>query len=148
MNADGKVVILITAGRNIRDGKPIERILKQCVHVYSAENIILRHGNARGGDSYARFIARRLKITVQDRPVEYYGLSWKQGLYIGNVRNEKMLDETPIPSIVLAFPDNDSRGTYNCIDAALDRDIPVKMYCDYLSQHNASRIKYMDIICE
>jgi hypothetical protein len=56
-----------------------------------------------------------------------------------------MLDADPVPDIVIAFPDDNSRGTYNCIDQALKRDIPVEMYCDYLSLDNRNRTKYENI---
>lgn len=145
MSADGKLVILVTAGREIKDPKPMRRVLRCYVDKYGARNITLRQGAARGGDTVSKFVSRGLGITdIEDRPVEYYGLDWERdGKNAGNLRNECMLDEDPIPVIVLAFPDDSSRGTYNCVDAAIRRDIPVHMYFDYLSANNPKRAKYI-----
>lgn len=142
MTADGKIVILITAGRTIRDGHPIERVLREKVALYGAENIIFRHGNAKGGDSYGKFIARKLKVAaIEAFPIE--DEMWQlYGLAAGNIRNEEMLDTEQIPDIVIAFPDDQSRGTYNCIDAAIKRNIPVEIYFDYLSVDNSKRKQY------
>jgi hypothetical protein len=139
------IVILITAGRNIRDGSPIERVLRGYVDEYGAENIVFRHGDARGGDSYGKFIARKLKVAaIEAFPID--DEAWQiHGLPAGNIRNEEMLDTDPVPDIVIAFPDDKSRGTYNCIDQALLRYIPVEMYCDYLSPDNQNRKKYENI---
>jgi hypothetical protein len=139
------IVILITAGRNIRDGSPIERVLRRYIDLFGASNITLRHGDAKGGDNYGKFIARKLKVAaIESFPID--DEAWQiHGLSAGNIRNEEMLDTDPVPDIVIAFPDDNSKGTYNCIDQALKRDIPVEMYCDYLSLDNRNRTKYENI---
>lgn len=142
MNVDGEFVILVTGGRDISDPDPIRHVLQRYIEEYGATNILLRQGMAKGADSIAKFIARRLGIkNIQDFPVT--SDDWlRYGKAAGNIRNEIMLDTDPIPNIVLAFPDNNSRGTYNCIDQAIKRDIDVKVYFDYLSPDNPKRMKY------
>lgn len=112
-------VIQITGGRGFRDYKTIYESLKPYVNKYGAANIIVRHGDAQGADTLAGMQAKRLGITVQARPIEYYGYSWqKDGLNAGNLRNRAMLNETPLPDVILAFPDKQSRGTWNMINDA------------------------------
>lgn len=124
-------VIQITGGRDFMDSSAIYNTMKPYVEQYGAKHIIVRHGKARGADSLSHMQARRLGViesNIQARPVEYYGLSWdldKEGNAAGNLRNIAMLEEEPKPDIVLAFPDANSKGTYNMIEFATERGIKV-----------------------
>jgi hypothetical protein len=131
-------VILITGSRTFKDPKPIKEKLQEYVDKYGARDIILRHGAAKGADTLAARVARNFGIKyMQDRSIEFYGLDWnKDGLNAGNLRNERMLDEDPKPDIVLAFPDENSKGTWNCIEAAKVRNIEVVIYAGELSHNN------------
>ena len=134
--------ILITAGRTITDPDPMWRVFTPLVEEIGAGNIIFRHGGAIGGDQYGAFVMRQLGVKIiQARPVPQEAWA-KYGKSAGNIRNEEMLDEEPIPNLVLAFPDDNSKGTYNCFDQALKRKIPAKIYFDYLSLDNPKRTKY------
>lgn len=123
----GFYVIQITGGRDYTDANAIYNMIKLYVDKYGAKNIILRHGAARGADSLSHFQARKLGISrIQSRPVEYYGYSWKpdrDGKAAGNLRNIAMLEEEPKPNVVLAFPTEQSKGTINMMQFALERDI-------------------------
>jgi hypothetical protein len=112
--------IQITGGRGFRDYKVIYESLKPYVDKYGAANIIVRHGAAQGADTLAGMQAKQLGITnIQARPIKYYGYSWeKDGLNAGNLRNRAMLLEMPKPDVVLAFPDKNSRGTWNMVNDA------------------------------
>ncbi len=125
-------VIQITGGRSFRDYKAIYDALKLQTDIYGADNIIVRHGNAIGADQIAGFQAKRLGIkNIQARKPEYYGYSWdldKDGFAAGNLRNQAMLDEMPTPDIVLAFPDRNSKGTWNMIDFATRAGILTHVY--------------------
>lgn len=135
-----KYVICITGSRTFIDRAPIREAIQECIDTYGARSIILRHGAARGADTIAKFIARDLGIEkIQDRPVEYYGYSWepdKDGKEAGNKRNKAMLEEMPIPDIILAFPNDDSKGTWNMIQFVNDKGMHIKVYYGALSHNN------------
>ncbi len=121
-------VIQITGGREFTDGSAIYNAMKPYIDKYGAKNIIVRHGKARGADSISHFQARKLGIPddqIQARPVEFYGLSWDNNAGAGNQRNIAMLEEEPKPDVVLAFPTENSVGTLNMMQFAMERDIDV-----------------------
>lgn len=121
-------VIQITGGRGFRDYKVIYESLKPYVDKYGAANIIVRHGNAQGADTLAGMQGKRLGITVQARKPEYYGYSWdldRDGFSAGDKRNKAMLAEEPLPDVVLAFPDKQSRGTWNMINDSISAGIEI-----------------------
>jgi len=126
------IIIQITAGREYTDDETIRNAIDAEVNTHGARNIIIRHGNARGGDRKAHLQALLLGIpkeNIQSRPVEYYGYSWERdGLNAGNLRNAAMLDEEPQPDKVLAFPDPQSRGTWNMVRLAEERGIPTDVH--------------------
>lgn len=137
-------VIQITGGRDYTDGSAIYNLMKQYVDKYGANNIIVRHGKARGADSLAHFQARRLGVPedhIQARPPEYYGFSWKEGLDAGNKRNIAMLEEEPIPNVVLAFPADNSVGTVNMMEFAMERNIELVVQGRAPEVINAADIK-------
>lgn len=130
-----KFVIQITGSRTWKNPHPIREKLKEYVEAYGAGNLILRHGNARGADVLSGVIAKKLGIEVQARNVEYYGFSWNAGRDAGQKRNEAMLDEEPKPDVVLAFPNEESIGTWNMIKSAKERKIDIWVYPTF---HNLS----------
>lgn len=123
-------VIQITGGREFTDYKAIYNMLLPYITKYGPTNIIIRHGNARGADKISDFQARRLKIpeaNIQSRPVSKE--EWDTiGLSAGNKRNIAMLEEKPVPNVVLAFPDKQSKGTWHMIDFAAQRAIETYVY--------------------
>lgn len=132
-------IIQITGGREFKDTSAIYNALKPYIDQYGAKNVIVRHGKARGADSYSHFEARKLGVietNIQARPVQFYNFAWEEGLDAGNKRNIAMLEEEPKPDIVLAFPDDNSRGTWNMVEYAKARHIPVEVYTGALSTDN------------
>jgi hypothetical protein len=129
-------VIQITGGRGFNIPSAIYDGLKPFVDTYGKKNIIVRHGGARGADQHSEFQARRLGISnIQSRPVT--DEEWKRvGKAAGNIRNIAMLEEEPKPDVVLAFPDENSRGTWNMIDFAKERGITVMLFAGALSPDN------------
>lgn len=57
------------------------------------------HGAARGADSIAGQVARKLGLLVNEFPADWRG----QGKAAGHIRNQLMLDEKP--DVVFAFKD-------------------------------------------
>lgn len=70
------------------------------------------HGGARGADTIADGIARRMGFDVWVFPADWA----RYGKSAGHRRNAEMISEGA--DVVLAFPLGESRGTRGCIRAA------------------------------
>ena len=82
-------------------------------------------GECRGADLMGRRAAETLGIPVQKFPAD-----WKKyGKRAGFMRNRQMLVEGK-PDIVLAFNRNNSPGTTDMCDCALDVGIEVKVFTE------------------
>jgi len=78
-------------------------------------------GAARGADSIAASIGRKLGREVREFPAE-----WDRfGRSAGYRRNMLMLDEDP--DLVIAFQVGNSPGTAHAIETARKREIPVEV---------------------
>lgn len=113
------MIVCVTGGRRFADGKKIAAELKrlQMVARKPAEEMTLVHGDCHkgGADKLADAAARELGWRVIPVPVDSsQDGSWPAA---GNKRNGRML-ETWMPAIVLAFPDDQSRGTWDCVRRA------------------------------
>ena len=86
--------------------------------------ITLVHGDARGVDRLAGVTGDGLGWTVKCEPAKW-DVYHKAA---GAIRNRVMLDMRP--DLVLAFHDNidQSRGTRDCMNEALKRGIPVRLF--------------------
>lgn len=108
--------VLVTGSRSWTDEAPIRARLEQlppCSFVM--------HGGARGVDRMAALIATELGHAVRA-----YQADWRrEGRRAGILRNLRMLDENP--DVVLAWWDGRSPGTWHCIEAAIERGIPVEV---------------------
>lgn len=80
-------------------------------------------GNVVGGvDWFARLWGEQ-----NDVPVQTVEADWrKHGRAAGPIRNGKMLDEGA--EQVIAIPDKRSRGTWDMVNQALGRNVPVYIY--------------------
>lgn len=77
-------------------------------------------GGARGVDTYAENFARK-----HGYEVEIYPADWdRHGKSAGYIRNK---DIVAAADRLIAFQQNQSRGTQNSIDLAMKRGIPVKV---------------------
>jgi hypothetical protein len=113
--------ILICGSRTFNDSRAIE---EQLGTFEGIEGITIIHGGARGADSLAGNIAKKL--------------GWKQLVFLpdwdlhgkcaGIVRNDLMLDQQP--DLVMAFWDGKSRGTQHTIREATKRKIKVIIHYD------------------
>ncbi len=112
--------VVVTASRHIRTGFLVRRELEVLVNRYGMTE--LAQGGARGGDYHALRWA-----TDTSFPCKTYGVDhmidgpWPAA---GPRRNERMLDCFK-PDLVIAFPQPSSRGTWRCIEAAVERGIRV-----------------------
>ena len=110
--------ILVCGDRDWTDIWTIYDVLNK----YPRDTIIL-HGAARGADTMAGTIAKKLKFTIHSCPAQWE----KYGKAAGPIRNRQMLDMNP--DLVIAFHNNieKSKGTKDCIKEAEKRGIPVEL---------------------
>lgn len=82
---------------------------------------VLIHGAARGADKLADEIGKELGFEIIACPAD-----WNlHGRAAGPIRNEQMLKHKP--DLVLAFPLEDSRGTWDMVRKAQSAGVTVKV---------------------
>ena len=116
--------LLVSGGRKYMD---YDKILSALVELGGKEGIeVLIHGAARGADSLAKKAAKVLGIPNLPFPVT--DEDWRlYGKFAGPMRNQKMLDEGH-PDFLIAFPDSDSRGTWDMIYRAKAAGLKLRVY--------------------
>jgi hypothetical protein len=108
--------VVVTGSRDYTDETKVRKHLAQLPR---PARVI--HGNYRGLDKLAARVATELGFEV--KPVS---ADWeKHGRAAGPIRNRVMLNLRP--NMVLAFPLEDSVGTWDTIEEARRRGIPVKV---------------------
>ena len=110
-------IAVVTGGREWNNPDAVRRALE----VNGPGIDLILHGDCRGLDMQAGDIAQDMGFLVAQMPAR-----WDEyGSAAGNVRNRWMLDCNP--ELVLAFHTDvaNSRGTKDCINQAVSRDIPV-----------------------
>lgn len=106
------VVMLVTGARSWDYPGMIRKVL-----LHHGPGLV-RHGAARGVDLIAdRFVRNQMQShegwDVDPHPVS--DEQWARSKWAGNARNQRMVDARPRPTVCLAFPGPESRGTYDCI---------------------------------
>lgn len=102
----------------------------------SEAEIVIAHGGARGADSIADAFARKHRWRVEVFPADWQ----KHGPPGGPIRNKAMLDAGA--DLVLAFPFGGrltSPGTWNCVDLAAIRGIPVAVFARSVLEGTVAR---------
>lgn len=119
--------ILITGSRYLDPYNPNNcQLMSDTLHTAAeklyaagATDITVVHGGARGADTLADIVARRLGLNTEPHPAKWH-LYGKQA---GPIRNKEMVDLGA--NIVLAFPVGDSRGTKHCMRVASQAGLTV-----------------------
>lgn len=111
--------VLVTGSRDWAHKGIVRRVLQQS----GATTVI--HGDARGADGIAKWIARSLGVTERGYPAKW-------DLYrraAGPIRNQEMLDKEHLPGDpierCLAFPLAQSVGTWDMVERCRKVGIPV-----------------------
>jgi len=113
--------VLVTGSRRAGDHKrgviyaALAELAIACAQ--NEEPLTIIHGGARGVDAMAHAAAEVLGVNVWSFPAEwdhYRSLGNHKGA--GMARNMEMLDYKP--DLVLAFPDNQSKGTLGMVEMA------------------------------
>jgi hypothetical protein len=103
------------------------RIVEQAFHdnlPFEAHHLLV-HGAARGVDSgVAQYAVDDWGMKTCVHPADWaaYGKS------AGPIRNQSMLDHHPDIDLVLAFPADSSRGTWDMVERAVKARLPVRIY--------------------
>lgn len=122
--------ILITGGRNWKDYAVIHNaIIDQTVGL-RAEEVTIVHGDARGADTIAGGVARKFGMTEESHPADWN----THHRAAGPIRNQKMVDLGA--DYALAFLEEGSKGTADCIKRIKKAGIPLTIYKDDGSVEN------------
>lgn len=121
--------VIITGSRDYRDPKPIRKAMQALLAEHGIYKF--RHGKAKGADNLGEYIARNI-LRLPD--INGYKADWdKHGNAAGPIRNREMLD-TEIAKegrdniIVIAFPLEQSKGTYDMIKYSRECKVEVRVY--------------------
>lgn len=109
--------MLITGSRNYADRDTLLDAIEYYLGETYIEDVIIIEGGARGADRIAREHALDMGYVVETYPVNWE----KYGKKAGVIRNQEMVDNGA--DICLAFPLEDSIGTYDCIRRAKNAGI-------------------------
>ena len=121
--AKGGKIIVVTGDRNYADDSTMFRRFKLLTAgMKNPSDYALVHGDCRGADRMAAAICADLGWNVVAFPADWN----KHGRAAGPIRNRLMLVHSS-PVMVCAFHDDfqSSKGTKDCVLAALERDIPI-----------------------
>lgn len=113
--------VLITGSRRWTDQATIETALREAAADLHPRTVTVVHGACPygGADIIAAAIGDRLGFVVEPHPA-----AWQEhGKAAGPLRNQEMVDLGA--DVCLAFPDADSRGTWDCVRRADAAGIPV-----------------------
>jgi hypothetical protein len=109
--AEATMRVLVCGSRVFRDEQTMRRVLED--ETRGEARVLLIHGGCRGADALAGKVAQEKGWDVQ-----IYRADWENhGHAAGPIRNQKMLEKSK-PTLVLAFPLTDSRGTKDMIRRA------------------------------
>lgn len=117
--------ILITGSRYWQDRTSIAEALTQAWNDHGRpDEVTVVHGECPygGADIIAAEIATERGWSVDPHPADWGGL----GSEAGPERNQEMVDLGA--DIALAFPEEGSRGTWDCVRKARDAGIPVTVW--------------------
>lgn len=101
-------------------------------HMDASAPFTVRHGRARGVDTYASQWVRHQRYcgwrAVTEDPWPVSKEAWAADPKgAGHARNRAMADALPRPDYIAAFQYRGSGGTRNCYDYARDRGIPGRL---------------------
>lgn len=117
-------VVLVTGSRTWDDYGFIYRRLASLAEAdHDGQQIVVVHGHAKkGADAMADKAARELGYGVRRYPAD-----WDLGAWAGMERNSTML-RVEAPQVVLAFWKDESSGTGDMIEKALDNGVYTEIH--------------------
>jgi hypothetical protein len=113
------VIVVVTGGRDFDDRQMLYDALDLLHQEPSGPITLIRNGGMTGADALSSRWAYDHKVDT-----DCFGAKWgRYGGQGGPMRNMEMLDATPSPDLVVAFPGG--RGTAGCVRSARARGIDV-----------------------
>ena len=110
--------IAVVGSRTFKNYNFLEETLDKLILERKFDNITIISGGARGTDTLAEYYAQNRKY-----PTIIHIADWNNlGKQAGYLRNEKIVDDA---DIIIAFHQNNSKGTKHTIDLAKNRGIEV-----------------------
>lgn len=115
--------VVVTGSRDLHNPEPVHNALRDQEDYFMDDKLRIVEGGAAGADAVALGYALEHGLDHA-----CYAANWKAyGKEAGPLRNAEMLDVEK-PDVVLAFPAINSKGTWDCIYKAVNRQIPVFIY--------------------
>lgn len=111
--------LAVVGGRKVTNYDLVEKILDDFIRRNGKPEMIVS-GGAKGVDSHAAIYAHTHDIELKEYPPD-----WSLGKYAPLKRNTTIVENS---TFVVAIPDSESRGTYDTIRKAKERNIPVEIY--------------------
>jgi hypothetical protein len=134
------MLVIGTGSREFRSAKFIRECFIKIRAKYNMTEYY--HGNAKGFDKYSEFVLRSTRFTN----IRAFDADWNQyGASAGPIRNQLMIDTAltlykPSDIVLVAFPLETSKGTYDCIEKAQLAYICVEVFMDIYE-----RIDYVNV---
>lgn len=119
--------ILVTGSRNLKNYELVRDALEEMVgnSCDPGEHVVIVHGACPygGADEHAQHWAEvAVNASHEPHPADFKSLGRKAG----PLRNQEMVDLGA--DVCLAFPEKNSRGTWDCVRRAKAAGIPVEIY--------------------
>lgn len=111
--------VLVCGSRHLSEDRRQE-VTNALEYLWRQNPLVVIHGAAPGADTYADRWAFHMGCEQVRFPADWA----KYGRKAGPIRNQQMLDEGK-PDIVLAFPDKDSKGTWDMVKRARQAGLEV-----------------------
>jgi hypothetical protein len=122
---------IIITGSRYADGDIWRKRIRNALAPYdTVPNVpTLIHGACNGADVMAAEIARDFGWQIMPMPANWHICGHQAGRYrnANMVKVGAMLKEQTWDVVVLAFPDADSRGTWDCVNQAKDMGLKVEV---------------------
>ena len=112
--------ILVCGGRDFDDYSLLCNSVYEICYLknWTLPNTVFISGKAKGADSLGEKYAKEWGAQVLEFPADWN----KYGKRAGPIRNQQILDEGK-PTLVIAFPTKNSRGTWHMIKIAKDAGV-------------------------
>lgn len=117
-------VILVTGSRDWTDKEHMADFIELHLRTnWVSDQVVIRHGGARGADQLAGELAREFGAIEDPHPVS--AEEWRKSRGAGHARNARMVAMGA--DVCIGFPMPGSKGTWDCLKRAVDAGIPVEI---------------------
>jgi hypothetical protein len=120
--SQSKNYVALVGSRDYHNYQEFSSLIDKTLKEWSLEGeIVIVSGGAKGADALAEKYAKERKYGLH-----VFSADWKKfGLSAGPKRNSQIVD---IATHMIAFPSDESKGTYDSLQKADKKGIPVKTF--------------------